>query len=132
MSTRSLTVFQDDDGKEIVVMYRQYDGYPEGHGLELKKLLADLTVCNGIRNLDSQNTANGIECLTAKTVCHFKQQFPVGGIYLYPAGTRDVGECYIYTVKIKNGKPSVSCFDVWDKKRVPLPRIRKKSLVSKP
>ena len=36
MGTRSLTTFIDDHTEEeIVVMYRQYDGYPEGHGRDL-------------------------------------------------------------------------------------------------
>lgn len=31
MGTRSLTVMKDT-GNEIAVLYRQFDGYPEGHG----------------------------------------------------------------------------------------------------
>ena len=34
MGTRSLTVIQSN-GKEFFNMYRQFDGYPEGHGMEL-------------------------------------------------------------------------------------------------
>ena len=35
MGTRSLTTFIDDhNDNEIVVMYRQMDGYPETHGKE--------------------------------------------------------------------------------------------------
>lgn len=40
MGTRSLTVFIDEhNDKEIVVMYRQMDGYPEGHGQDLVDFL---------------------------------------------------------------------------------------------
>ena len=39
MGTRSLTIFSEDGGFEIGVLYRQMDGYPEGHGMELAKLL---------------------------------------------------------------------------------------------
>ena len=40
MGTRSLTTFIDNNTKEeIVVMYRQYDGYPGGHGRDLLNFL---------------------------------------------------------------------------------------------
>ena len=36
MGTRSLTVFNDSwNDEEIAVFYRQFDGYPAGHGREL-------------------------------------------------------------------------------------------------
>ena len=38
MGTRSLT-FVYEDNKPIVNMYRQFDGYPEGHGQELADFL---------------------------------------------------------------------------------------------
>ena len=50
MGTRSLTTFietytERETGKkiknEVVTMYRQYDGYPTGHGIELAEFLAD-------------------------------------------------------------------------------------------
>lgn len=92
MGTRCLTVVNDDNGKEIICLYRQYDGYPDGHGRELKAYLAPFSISNGIRS----GCFNGMECLAASLVAHFKTA--PGGFYLYPAGTRDVGEEYIYTV----------------------------------
>ena len=32
MGTRSLTFVYDEYGEKIINMYRQYDGYPSGHG----------------------------------------------------------------------------------------------------
>lgn len=86
---------QDNQGKEIAVLYRQYDGYPDGHGNDLKELLGPITIVNGIRG-GQKHIANGAECLAAQIVAHFKED--VGGFYLYPAGTRDCGEEYVYTV----------------------------------
>lgn len=83
MSTRSITIVKDGE-REIVVLYRHCDGYPTGHGQELADYLA------------TKPPHNGFDCLAASIVAHFKDgayQF-----YLYPAGTRDVGEEWVYTV----------------------------------
>lgn len=97
MSTRSLTQIFDSDGKMIVVVYRQSDGYPSGHGKELAEYLKDITITNGITGREKGVTANGMNCLAAQIIAFFKEE--VGGFYLYPAGTSDVGEDYIYKVK---------------------------------
>lgn len=97
MGTRSLTVFLSEwDQKEIVVMYSQYDGYPTGHGKELQEFLNEFVVVNGLTNNDPPKTANGMGCLAAQVIAHFKKEME--SIYLYPAGTRDVGEEWVYTV----------------------------------
>ena len=40
-----------------------------------------------------------MSCLAAQVVQHFKAKAGVGGIYLYPAKARDLGEEYVYTIK---------------------------------
>lgn len=52
-------------------MYRQYDGYPSGHGQELADYLKTFRITNGISG-DPINTANGMACLAAQIVAHFK------------------------------------------------------------
>lgn len=110
MGTRSLTVFMDDrwndddPEQEIVVMYRQMDGYPEGHGKDLAEFLAKGKLVNGI-GMDAGVVFNGMGCLAAQVVTHFKDG--PGGFYLHPAGTRDVGEEYIYIVR-PTGMPNNS------------------------
>ena len=98
MGTRSLTIVRDEQGNEIVNMYRQFDGYPNGHGSELLERFASTRLTCGFSPDDMNNTAvaNGMECLAAQVVGHFKPQMTPGGIYLYPAGVRDCGEEYIY------------------------------------
>ena len=107
MGTRCLTVLHDNDEKEIAVLYRQFDGYPDGHGQELADFLKNKTVVNGISfNMDASKIFNGPGCLAASIIAHFKDE--VGGFYLYPAGTRDCWEDYIYHVRCEiNKEPEI-------------------------
>ena len=83
MGTRSLTYTYDGDGEKIICLYRQFDGYPEGHGLELADVL-----------LNTSN--NGIECLSASIVAKLKTGW--GNVYLYPVTSGDCGQEYEYHV----------------------------------
>lgn len=106
MGTRSLTVIKDDWNDEICVLYRQMDGYIEGHGIDLVNYLKDTVIVNGISCLcDKRQDFNGIHCLAASLVSHFKTG--IGNFYLYPAKTRNCGEEYIYTI-YTNDEKSVS------------------------
>lgn len=100
MGTRSLTVFIEEGGEEIAVLYRQMDGHIESHGKELADFLAPFGIVNGLRG-DNSKTANGMGCLAAQVVAHFKDE--PGQFYLHAAGTRDCGEEYIYTVHLPPG-----------------------------
>ena len=126
MGTRSLTrIIPRQDGlsfneghKKIdmayVNMYRQYDGYPEGHGLELAEFLKDIEIINGISG-DTTNQANGSGCLAAQMVKHFKED--IGYIYLHPHDNESGWEDYIYTVYPKTGEETfISIYDVRKKK----------------
>lgn len=111
MGTRSLTVFIEpsykDDEHEIAVMYRQFDGYISEHGHELAQFLAGRLVVNGIGPDDMRNF-NGMGCLAAQVVAHFKTE--VGGFYLHAAGTRDVGEEFIYEIRNINSVLEITVF----------------------
>jgi len=142
MGTRSLTVFKEDDlmdikhgklhkGREIACLYRQMDGYPDGHGQELADLLEGYVVGNGIGSDSPPKYANGMGCLAAQiigllkwdrdleAIKHFSTalQTPAGSFYLYPPGTRDVGEEYIYTVYHVAGVVHVKVEECLYKKR---------------
>jgi len=109
MGTRSLTIFQSDN-EEIVVMYRQFDGYPSGHGAELAEFLADGVMVNGLTGGDKK-VFNGMGCLAAQVVAHFKED--AGGFYLYPADTRDCWEEYLYVVTGNTGEvPHIQVYAV--------------------
>lgn len=109
MGTRCLTRVFDYDNIEILCMYRQCDGYPEGHGKELKKFL-NRKIVNGYtlsaEKLQTKDTVfNGMMHLSAAMVAYF---YPDTSIYLYPPGTKDVGEEFVYLVTGKEGnKPKI-------------------------
>lgn len=112
MGTRSLTIVQDEQGEEQVVMYRQYDGYPSGHGKELRDFVKDFTVVSGFNSEMPSPLANGAGCLAAQVVAHFKDG--VGNVYLYPSGARDCGEEWIYhVIAIPNKPVKLIVIDVW-------------------
>ena len=102
MGTRALTIFMDE-GKELVVMYKQFDGYPDGLGVELAEFLKDFIMVNGIGVNDTgKKIANGMGCLAAQVIAHWKEG--AGGVYLYPAGTRDVWEEFEYIITGEEGE----------------------------
>ncbi len=84
MGTRSATIFYDDEDKPLCAIYRQYDGYPEGHGLELAKL-ADKTIVNGYNvNQKDGKHANGMGDLAAQVIAGLKNNphHRIGGVYM--------------------------------------------------
>ncbi len=103
--------------KSVINMYRQYDGYPTGHGIDLAEFLDDFKVVNEL-GADSYKSriANGASCLAAQLVQHFKDG--PGNVYLEAVNGEpgDSWEEYIYTVYPKEGEPLyISIYDVWKK-----------------
>ena len=105
MGTRSLTTFistwKDEKTRKvkndkIVTMYRQYDGYPTGHGLQLAEFLNQGKLVNGIGSNETQLVFNGMGCLAAQVVANFKEG--AGNIYLHRGGTTGCWEEYRYEV----------------------------------
>lgn len=97
MGTRSLTFVYDDEYQPIINMYAQWDGYPSGHGADLADFLNQFeAITNGIRVGDERKTANGMGCLAAQMIAHFK--IGVGSFYLYPVTEKDCGQEYEYHI----------------------------------
>ena len=106
MGTRSITRVIEtykDNGKEkkdiLVTMYRQFDGYPSGHGMELAEFIKSGKVVNGISMGDTQKVFNGAGCFAAQMISHFKGD-EAGGIYLYPNNIKDAWQNYEYHVLV--------------------------------
>jgi hypothetical protein len=95
MGTRSLTFVHDEHGNAIVNMYRQFDGYISGHGAELSEFLAPMHMVNGYGER-VPNLANGMGCLAAQMIAHFK--VGVGGFYIHSVEETDCGQDYDYHV----------------------------------
>lgn len=97
MGTRSLTKVLDEDGKIILNLYRQMDGYPDCHGLELAEYLKGHSLINGIgmgRTWD--DSFNGAGCMAASIVAHFKNC--IGSFYIQPTDAKDCGQEFDYIV----------------------------------
>ena len=103
MGTRSITTIIDNqwgESSKLMTMYRQFDGYPSGHGKELHEFLHPLRVCNGIgRNQSMGSWANGAWCLAAQMVRHFKTE--IGNIYIVEPRTKLDGEDYGYEITVQ-------------------------------
>jgi hypothetical protein len=107
MGTRALT-FVYDGNKPIVNLYRQYDGYPTGHGAELAEFLNGFTIVNGI-GAETTRVANGMGCLAAQVVAHFKDS--VGGFYIHSVDATECGQDYEYHVYQKDKELRVRVTD---------------------
>jgi hypothetical protein len=94
MGTRSLTFVYDGD-VPVINIYRQYDGYPSGHGHELAQFLDSKNLVNGFGEQNSFE-ANGMGCLAAQLIVQLKHG--VGGIYIYPVSSTDCFQDYEYHV----------------------------------
>lgn len=96
MGTRSLTYIYSY-GEPVACMYRQFDGYPTGHGADLAEFLSGGKLVNGIPVGSNERMFNGMSCLAAQMVAHFKTE--VGGFYLYPTKLNQAcGQEYEYHV----------------------------------
>ena len=103
MGTRCLTfVYSESKSGEaaerIVNMYRQYDGYPTGHGAELAEFLSGGRMVNGLAQTKTvkEIVFNGMGCLAAQLVANFKDG--AGQFYLEPVTTTDCGQDYEYHI----------------------------------
>ncbi len=117
MGTRSLTVFEDDNGKYIATIYRQYDGYPSGHGKKLYDILNGMVVVNGLSSATPKKAANGIGCMAAQVVAGLKEC--IGNVYLEssPRSFQDLLQTmedrwadYTYLISVHAGKPRVHLY----------------------
>lgn len=96
MGTRSLTYVYDGE-TPVVCMYRQFDGYPEGHGREVASFLEELNMVNGLSMGETRRVANGMGCLAAQLVATFKKD--AGGFYLHsPILGREDWQDYEYHI----------------------------------
>jgi len=117
MGTRSLTFVYDShkmnigriEHEPIINMYRQYDGYPSGHGAELAEFLSGGRLVNGLSGMGKERQFNGMGCLAAQMVANFKDG--AGSFYLYPVTTTDCGQDYEYHVRNIDGEFKITVFN---------------------
>jgi len=107
MGTRSLTFVYDGE-RPIINLYRQYDGYPTGHGRELAEFLEGYTIVNGLGE-KRVRIANGMGCLAAQLIAHFKTE--AGQFYLHSPEQKECGQDYEYHVYRKDNELRVAVTD---------------------
>ena len=122
MGTRSITVVKDGSGNKIVEIYKQYDGYPESLGEDLKVFVSSGKLVNGL--VAGRNWVfNGVECFAAQLVGHLKHG-EAGNVYLL-APTEDFEDKreysklydaeYYYEI---SANLELRCWDCWDNKEI--------------
>lgn len=119
MGTRStyrvIEQYKNEDGSiennNLVLVYRQYDGYPTGHPLETAEWLATAKVVNGLGMNETQLVFNGAGCLAAQLIARFKEG--AGGTYVHNLESR--GECwedYLYDIIVTEDRTiEYVCYD---------------------
>lgn len=115
MGTRSLTFVYEKYGqvqKPVCNMYRQFDGYPTGHGAELAEFLNAGRLVNGLSATKTVKEVvfNGMGCLAASMVAHFKKE--PGNFYIHPTDVTDCGQDYEYHIYSANGLLSGEVFRI--------------------
>jgi hypothetical protein len=116
MGTRALTFVYDSykakNGRivhrPIINLYRQYDGYPEGHGAEIYEFIKEFTIVNGLTN-STNKIANGMGCFAGQLVAHFKDG--AGQFYLEPVTAKECGQDYEYHIYQEDYKFKIKVVD---------------------
>lgn len=103
MGTRSITRIQEN-GKTIIDVYRQFDGYVDGQGRDLANLLKDRKMTNGIMFGQENNVFNGAGCLAANIVWMMKKndEGAAGGVYVHEADSEN--QEYTYIINVSTGE----------------------------
>ena len=120
MSTRSLVrfatreegvSFSEHPERVEVQVYKHYDGYPQGHPVDLARFLKNFKIVNGVPFGDDSLMANGLGCLAAQYVAAFKMA--AGDMYIESPDTkRDWIEYITYVWGTDNKDIWMSIFDI--------------------
>jgi len=119
MGTRCLTYVYDELQNPLLCIYRQFDGYPSGHGLELVDFLKGRVLVNGFneKHTVDKKFSNGMGCLAAALVASLKTC--IGNIYIQPVDD-DTGyhdyEYHIFrdSITVKNFNRDIMYSGTWD------------------
>ena len=96
---------------QLALVYVQYDGYPEGHPLEIAKWLSEATVVNGFNSNTPALAFNGAGCLAARMIGRLKDD-RIGNVYMYPFHNRgNSGEDYMYDIVVEGQTINMIAYD---------------------
>jgi len=115
MGTRSITHihgYEEFGGDVECSFYRQYDGYPSGHGLDLAKWLLGKKIVNGINSTFNEGVEyNGAGQMAISLMYDLLQDTSVRVI---KTGESNHGEDFTYSVRFKDGDSIIGFSDCDD------------------
>lgn len=98
MGTRSTTKIYED-GRLLLAIYKQFDGYTDGWGKELKNFLHKGVFVNGFRRTEGKLQFNDVGDFVLLLVKEFKEG--TGGLY---ATTEDDEQEYNYIIEFDHNE----------------------------
>jgi len=114
MGTRSIIhIYQDNySGDVLVSIYRQYDGQPDGIGMDIYNSLAHRKLVNGISD-DRMSCVNGIDCAAAVLIHDLKNGAgagagagaEAGNVYINKPDDSEMEE-FTYKLWVEGNRPS--------------------------
>lgn len=128
MGTRStyrvIETFKDFETKKqvkrnLVLVYVQFDGYPDGHPEAIAEWLASGHVVNGISSNDKGLIFNGPGCLAAQLVAKLKDG--PGGTYICDLKSRgNCSEDYLYDIVVDSDSKTITfiAYENYGRKKV--------------
>ena len=139
MGTRSITYFKEDSHADpFMALYRQFDGNPENHGLDMVRFMEGKKLLDGYNPLGNEmHDFNGMGDLAAQMVAHFKtHNYPlvdvngamlpdmrkepryteprIGNFRIMPPDAKDVGEQYTYGIYPDEGDIFIRVINEYD------------------
>ena len=116
MGTRALLHIKENGlkSKTMATIYRQYDGYPTGLGMDIYTILNNgkATLLNGFGDHQAPAYFNGMGCMGAYLIGELKDR-TIGNVYLYPVNSKECGEEYVYTVYCKDNELMIQVIDIY-------------------
>lgn len=97
MGTPARVIFKSE-GQTVFNMRANYDGYPDGVGLDLARIMAEGQLVHGL-GLDRTlgKYFNGDSCMAVSVIALMKKE--PGNIYLYPTN-QDMDTNYTYVINV--------------------------------
>ena len=107
MATRA-SIIMKEEGKPMLAIYKHWDGYPSGLGEQLKTIINNGKLVNGLSTKDKIGEVfNGVGCMFASIIAILKTQ--PGDVYVTSIDSvGQSGEEYIYEIDVVNDEVKLS------------------------
>lgn len=97
MGTSARVIFKSE-GQTVFNMRAHYDGYPDGVGMDLARIMAGGQLVHGLgQDRTLGKYFNGDSCMAASVIALMKKE--PGNIYLYPTN-QDMDTNYTYVINV--------------------------------